>query len=591
LFFLFKTLIFLIMLVKFAIKNGKEVIQIFSFSLKQKLSLSYVLIIFLFVSVVIVNVYTNSNTQLNTRSISNQQTKLILVETLRSEILSINNDAQRWLLIEDQKKKADFFQNIVGLDKEVLSNFDLLFQQKSKADETDLNNFKEGFEINKNQLDNVIGLSRNGDLVQAKENFYNIPFEDINAPLKSFSDRQRGIVKQLEGVIKADQIRTFLINIISCLIVMILCGIIAFSITRRLFNPIQSVNDQLTLLANNEGDLTYRLSVSKKDEIGDLSESLNALLTGFQRLVKQVRNKTDQVFDASSNLRNQSEEAVQTVHHITEVMGKTIEGTVVQMQSSERTAAAIEQVSAQIHHVANTSLEVSKSSLVAKKEAEKGNQHIQNLFAQMDTIKKNTERTATVVSSLEVFSGEVEQIIGVLTTISNQTNLLALNASIEAARAGEYGRGFSVVANEVKSLAERSGVQANQISNIIKEMQKITKEIVIAIHDEKKDVAAGVTIVDHAKHSFENILRTSEEVFKQISNVSDISNEMLTATTQVAEYAEEVHAISKQTHQDTVTITSLTEEQLAFITEIFSSVEQLNNISIELSKSVQLFNI
>ncbi|MGM9945916.1 MAG: methyl-accepting chemotaxis protein, partial [Lysinibacillus sp.] len=235
-----------------------------------------------------------------------------------------------------------------------------------------------------------------------------------------------------------------------------------------------------------------------------------------------------------------------------------------------------------------TVVEVSEETT---KEAEEGNATIQQVVMQMNKINDSTNDSSTVIRNLEVRSTEIAKIIEVITNISDQTNLLALNAAIEAARAGEHGKGFAVVADEVRKLAEQSKGSADQIANLVREIQVDTEQAVKVMQNGMDDVAVGMTVVQQAGVGFKRIQQSIEQMTSQVQEISAVAQQMSASVEQVNSAMEQVAVKAKQSSKNAEDVAATSEEQLASMEEIASSSTALSKRAEELLAQIRQFKV
>jgi methyl-accepting chemotaxis protein len=251
----------------------------------------------------------------------------------------------------------------------------------------------------------------------------------------------------------------------------------------------------------------------------------------------------------------------------------------------------MEEMAVGISRIAESSSTVSEASVETAKEAAAGNEAIQKVVYQMDSIRASVTSSSQAVKELGMRSQEIGQIVGAITDIADQTNLLALNAAIEAARAGEHGRGFAVVADEVRKLAEQSRVSADQIANLITEIQEDTNRVVLAIEKGNAEVDSGIRVVEAAGEAFEKILNSVQHVADQIQEVSAAAEEMSASTEEVTASVEEMSRIARDSSQHSQSVVGASEEQLGIINEISASVQSLSVMAKELHDVVKQFKL
>ncbi|WP_456279493.1 methyl-accepting chemotaxis protein [Bacillus sp. AK128] len=208
---------------------------------------------------------------------------------------------------------------------------------------------------------------------------------------------------------------------------------------------------------------------------------------------------------------------------------------------------------------------------------------------QMDSINHSVQHLAKIIEQLTDKSSEIGNIIQLITGITEQTNLLALNAAIEAARAGEHGKGFAVVADEVRKLAEESKKSAHHISILVSDIQQGTKEASTAMNKGLTEVKDGIHSVEKTATSLKQIVASAEDVTIQIQEVSAVSQQISAGTEQLSVTTKDMTEISKSTNQFAGHMIQLSNEQLQFVEEIESVSDQLTKMSKELDELIHQF--
>ncbi|WP_425388463.1 methyl-accepting chemotaxis protein [Bacillus solimangrovi] len=315
------------------------------------------------------------------------------------------------------------------------------------------------------------------------------------------------------------------------------------------------------------------MSNSMKQMITKVHESANELATSADKMRYSIKQTTNAATDVTS--------AIQEV----------AEGSDIQVQTSEESARAMEEMAIGIQRIAETASTISDESLKMDNRAHSGHDAVKLVISQMREIEDGTNDARDVIYSLEKDSNKIGQIIQIITDISAQTNLLALNAAIEAARAGESGRGFAVVAEEIRKLADQSGQSAAKISNLINEMQANTSNAVTTMNSSKEDVDKGIEAVHAFGTMFKEILTSIENIAIQMEDMSSISEEMSASTEQVSASVEEMASTAKEASANTQNVAAASQEQLAAIDEINEASRHLRDLSSELSDMVNQFSL
>jgi methyl-accepting chemotaxis protein len=336
------------------------------------------------------------------------------------------------------------------------------------------------------------------------------------------------VKKELDTDVQHATTITITIVVISFVIVLIMVTLLIRSISRPL-KQIQSLVDDIS---QGEGDLTKRLSYEGKDELGAICGSFNLFIEKLRGIIAQVAQSAVQVAAASNQLHTTAEQIATGAE---EVASQT--GTV---------ATASEEMSATSSDIAQNCLMAAETSNRTSDTARSGASVVQETIHGMERIASRVRGAATTVESLGARSDQIGAIVGTIEDIADQTNLLALNAAIEAARAGEQGRGFAVVADEVRALAERTTRATREIGEMIKAIQNETKGAVAAMEEGVNEVEKGTESSIKSGEALEMILAQINDVTMQVNQIATAAEEQ-TATT--SEITTNVHQITDVVHQ------------------------------------------
>lgn len=385
---------------------------------------------------------------------------------------------------------------------------------------------------------------------------------------------------------RADESLVLVISIIGVLIALGL-GIV---ITRMIAKPMVKMAEAADRIAN--GDLSTEI-VSRKntDEIGNLSRSLNKMSNSLRAMISQVRDTSIQVAASAEELTASSEETSTATQSIAIAIQEVSSGAEQQAIGASETSRSVNELVSGIQQIVASSETVSSSASTAKSVSLGGTQSINTAIQQMDSIHTTVGDLAGSVRSLGERSNEIGQIVGVITEIASQTNLLALNAAIEAARAGEQGRGFAVVADEVRKLAEQSADSAKQIVSVITSIQTETRRTVETTDKVNSEVQSGLQLINDAGHAFAAINEAVSHVANQIDEVSAAVEQMAASAEQMAHTAESISSVAIQSSTNTQNVAASTEEQLASMEEITASATSLSQMAEELQVSISRFTL
>ncbi|MDP4086382.1 MAG: methyl-accepting chemotaxis protein [Bacillota bacterium] len=386
--------------------------------------------------------------------------------------------------------------------------------------------------------------------------------------------------------VKTLQFNLLLFSILALLV----GGVIAFFIGRNISNPVKRIATAAEKIAS--GDLSQEeIRVKTKDEIGDLAHSFNDMAGNLREVLTQINKSAEQVAAASQELYATTEQTTQASDHISSAIQEVASGAEVQVTNSKESANAMEEVAVGTQKIAESASTVRDSAQEASVLSERGNDSINRAIHQMNTIENETEKMMSEIGLLKERSLEIGKIIEVITGISDQTNLLALNAAIEAARAGEHGKGFAVVADEVRKLAEQSRLSAGQIVELINQIQKDTENVNQNMVENSKEVALGKSFISETGEIFGQITKAVSKVNGEIQEVSAASEQISANTQQVAASVEQLSTIAKETSEKSQDVSASSQEQLASIEEITASSESLSTLAQDLQGIVAKFTI
>lgn len=379
-----------------------------------------------------------------------------------------------------------------------------------------------------------------------------------------------------------------IITIIFIILGVIITRIISLSITRPI-NEVVKIGEFLS-----QGDFTHKVAdqfTRRKDEIGKLAKTFNHLTENITKMIKHVQLNSDNVNEASVAMSNQAIETTNMVKQIESSMDIIKSGANSQVQTSGESTKLIEEMTTGIQKLAEISTHIADDTNQINNRVNSGRQSVEVAVKQMDHIQNRSKETTTAIAQLEEDSNEIGQITNIIRDISEQTNLLALNASIEAARAGEAGKGFSVVADEIRKLAEQTANSVSKINELVNKIQGNTSNAVHIIDETRIDVEHGIKIVNEVGHEFETIAEAIISISDKINDMSAISEEMAAGTEEVSASVEEMAATAKEAANNVIKITNSTEQQLQSIEGISQFAQNLTQMADELKQTILQFKI
>ncbi len=371
--------------------------------------------------------------------------------------------------------------------------------------------------------------------------------------------------------------------------VLILIALLIIFVTRRLFKPLKDMTEKMELAGN--GDLSVNIQLKSKDELGKLASSFNKMLSDIQSMMLKTKGLTEDVTHSTSEINRIIEHVTVSNEEISRSVEEIATGSTSQAQSTMDAAEAmsdlankIDQAAGGLSHTITLTNSVKSSSNASEK----------SLRVLQDNFNDNIQATKIVnesISQLAEKSSTISEIISTIQDISDQTNLLALNAAIEAARAGEQGRGFAVVADEVRKLAEQSSKSSEEINGIISEIVDLVNSTTETISGTNIAIDKVNNSVEETQAIFKKINTDVEDVSLLINELDDQFMKVNTIKEKVLHEIENISSVSEETAAGAEEITASVQQQTSSISDIHDQVTNNMNLVTDLNESIAAFKL
>lgn len=378
-------------------------------------------------------------------------------------------------------------------------------------------------------------------------------------------------------------------SLIILLVLVIVIGTIQYFMLRKSLSPIGLLMQAMKRAS--EGDMKAKVIIKQKDELGQLAECFNQMIDQNRQMIQSIQQHVDHSISTAEHLSTSVEKTTHQVSRTNLTIREVAAGAENQLRGSEESARAMNEMTIGIQRIAETTSLIAEVTLDTTRQAQEGTQSIHKAVTQMESIKDSVVHSSEVVKTLGDRSTEIVHILDVITGIASQTNLLALNAAIEAARAGEHGRGFAVVADEVRKLAEQSNVSAAQIANLIQEIQGNTQKAITAMGSVSQNVDVGLQVVQEAGNTFKQIAVQISNISEQIQEGSAVAEQMSAGSEEVSASVDDTATIARQSTEYAKRVVSSSEEQLEVMQHLSKSAESLHSLSKELSDLVNKYKV
>ncbi|MED5522117.1 MAG: methyl-accepting chemotaxis protein [Pseudomonadota bacterium] len=391
------------------------------------------------------------------------------------------------------------------------------------------NYFDVAYDVSKSMVNGTADFSRLGELSAQMNQSY----DGAIAAMSQFRDAQQAAFE--EAFKNTDSANTSLIStgVILAVVVTVLLFGTAVPIVRGIKQSIDDVVRSLKDIAQENGDLTVRIETKSEDEIGELVYWFNQFMDKLQGVVRDVVEASLPLSNLAQNLRGVTEETQRTID--------------VQQKSATNAKRAVDTMSGSVDGVAHSAAQAASDANEATTAASEGRQIVQQTVTSIQQLAENVRETADVIARLESDSNKVGSVLDVIKGIAEQTNLLALNAAIEAARAGEQGRGFAVVADEVRTLASRTQQSTEEIQSTIEQLQNAAHSAVEVMSRGTEQATSSVETANKAGSSLETITSTIGRINQMNEQIAHNTEDQRTVAVDIVRHVDEIHERTEQT--------------------------------------------
>jgi methyl-accepting chemotaxis protein len=436
------------------------------------------------------------------------------------------------LLRGDDKYTNNFRESVAKIQEDMV-----LFEKfvEGEIDRTVLNNAKEAFQNYEKSVDTLLEArktNRDPAYLDKSVRGADIP---LRMALEEMSNTAEGKYNTKKTALNkyASRIEMIAISItvIAAIAGMIFSTLIIKGILRSIVQ-VKAAAEQAS-----KGDLTHEITAHTTDEIGEMARSFNLMITNIRRIIGEINITMGSLASSSEEFSATSDDMTKGIHQLS--------------SQTEQVVIAMTEVSQTIMDMAKNASQAAEGSKNASDAATKGKKTVDTTAADMINIAKTVQEAASTIEELGRSSAQIGEIVAVINGIADQTNLLALNAAIEAARAGEQGRGFAVVADEVRKLAERTGQATKDIAHRIQSIQKAAAESVNAMKKGSDEVDKGVALAREASVSLGTIVTASANAMDMVQRIAAATEQQSTATEEVTQTMEGISGITRQSSAST----------------------------------------
>ncbi|MCX8028051.1 MAG: methyl-accepting chemotaxis protein [Thermodesulfovibrionales bacterium] len=521
----------------------------------KKLAFGFGIVILLLVIISSFTLYSISSTNTKVHHLDDGVDMILYASEIQREVNAIHLKVRKMMLLDDVSKRQTIFKEIEEHRK---------YYRKRLEELEKLTTTQEGKEKIKN-LVNASNETRDANNKSIQLSLAGKNQEAIELYLKEVEAKAGNREKALEELVQfyykdANKQVVEIHEILhyeSIILVVLVCASVLFAILFSIFisksirKPVTELNEILKKVA--DGDLTVDIKILTKDEIGMISRSVNDAIKSIKTLIAESKTISSSLASSSKQLSTTTEEISHNLNSQTE--------------RASQIASSAEEMGQTVIDIAKNAANISEVSNSTAQVAKEGKDMTVNTAKEIKVIESSISKLSEVIGILGDRSRQIGEIVTVIKDIADQTNLLALNAAIEAARAGEQGRGFAVVADEVRKLAERTTKATDEIAEMIKGIQTEVDVAEGSMQDATKKVSNGVTLSEKSANTLQTILTKTQELQGMIQQIASATDEMSSVTdhiaqdiSDIAEGSKRINSAVKQSAQTSGDIARLGEE-------------------------------
>ncbi|MTI47560.1 MAG: HAMP domain-containing protein [Firmicutes bacterium] len=370
-------------------------------------------------------------------------------------------------------------------------------------------------------------------------------------------------------------------------IILLISIVISYIGAKTFARPIENIANDIAKIAR--GDLSVKVKIKAKNEIKTLADSINIMSKNLGHFIQESKFVSSKLNSSSKQLHKVSSETIRTFDGISVAVDEIAQGSYHQSQDVEKTADLTKELNDRFIELMDKSKKMYTKAIEVNKVNSDGLQTINELQKNNRLNNESVSKIQNAVLTLADKISNIEVVLKTISDISKRTNLLALNASIEAARAGEAGRGFSVVAEEVRNLAEQSEQSTKDIRDIITKVQNDTESTVALIGEVESRSDVQTNSVTSTEKSFKNISYSVEDISGSIEEINNFIEEMISTKNSIVDSIQNISSVSEETASSAQEVSSSVETQLEPLNQVLHSIEELSNLAHVLEEELSKF--
>lgn len=560
---------------KRSLKNWKNIIQFKS--LRGKILFGFGILIIMVLGLAGEIYYTMSNMNDASENMVDTQVGLMIAnERAAFSLARRSTNVRAYLMTGDESYREMFEGNVA--DNQLY--FDRIHQMNDTAEIDQM--IAQHDSWNQDILSSVFDVYAAGDTEQAIENLGTLA-PTTTSLLNQLSElairREQSINAQGDEMIQNGQ-DTLRLTLIISLVVVVTSVVIALITSRSISRPINKVMEKMLLITN--GDLQSEpLDITSKDETGKLADSINNMQLSLRDIITNVSEVSYMLTLNSKELSEAAQEVMSGTDQVAMTMQELAVGSEAQAGSASKLSVIMDSFTEKVNQTNKNGQHITTLSNKALEGTSKGKELMDSSEQQMMKIDALVKQSVEKVDQLDSQTQEISNLVEIIQNVANQTNLLALNAAIEAARAGEQGKGFAVVADEVRKLAEQVEVSVSEITGFVETIQKESKSVSATLQEGYREVSEGTVQIKETGKTFNLLSKSIDDMSKNINKINTNLNDIKDSTVDMNTSIEEIASVSEESAAGV-------EETSASTQQINSSMEEVAGDGGKVSKLVEL---
>ena len=554
-------------------------------SIQHKVLFGFSIVIFLSILLSISIMFSINQMNRDLEKIGDDLALLIGNEQLAFGMADSINQIRGYLLYEDERYRKEFetgSEAHVALENQMLEHSDSEELRKLLQQKSEWNTLTDEFFIELEE--------ENEDIIAANSAQIATLSDDLIQGFQDVAHEKEADIQGLGQDIENSGKTLIGFGIITSLIVVILGIVIAYITAVSIRNPIRTVMDRITGIANGRLD-QKPLNLQARDETGqlvqvsnDMQEKLRDMMANISGLSLTVSSHSEELTEAAGEVSSGAEQVSQTMEELAS-------GAETQSNYAGKLAVAMSDFVGRIEETNNKGESVQQQSDQVLHMTDEGKDYMNSSMQQMESIDRIVRGTVEKVKSLDAHSQEVSDLVTVIQDIADQTNLLSFNASIEAAHAGEHGRGFSIVAGEVRKLAEEVVQSVTHISRIVQNMQNEVNAVTHALQNGYEEVEQGTEQIQKTNDQFTNIQASVKSVVDHVYAITETMSDFAANGQEMNGAIQEIATVSEQSASGVEETSASTQQATSSMEEVTASAGELSKIAEELNELVQQFRL